>query len=176
MPSTSQAAGSSKSAKKSPPRKAAKAKAQDDALTLLMNDHREVEGWFAAFDKARSDDRKRELAAQICTALRVHTQIEEEIFYPAYLDATGDEDMNDEAIVEHDGARKLIDEIENGGPGADKWEAKVHVLSEMIKHHVHEEEKRDGMFARARKADLDLKALGEDLAERKRALMDKRSA
>jgi hemerythrin superfamily protein len=146
-------------------------KPEMDAVQLLKSDHREVEGWFEEFEKSRSDDKKAKLAHKICKALTVHTQIEEEIFYPAFLEATGDEDMNDEAYVEHNGAKQLIAEIEAGTPESDKWEAKVTVLSEMIKHHVHEEEMRDGMFAKARKSDLDVKELGAQLKARKAQLM-----
>lgn len=146
-------------------------KPEMDAIQLLKSDHREVEGWFEEFEKSRSDDKKAKLAHKICKALTVHTQIEEEIFYPAFLEATGDEDMNDEAYVEHAGAKKLIAEIEAGQPGMDMWEAKVTVLSEMIKHHVHEEEMRDGMFAKARKSDMDLEEVGARVAARKKELM-----
>jgi hemerythrin superfamily protein len=141
-----------------------------DAVQLLKSDHRQVEEWFEEFEKSRSDAKKQKLATQICSALKVHTAIEEEIFYPAFLEATGDDEMNDEAWVEHDGAKKLIAEIEAGGPGEDKWDAKVHVLSEMIKHHVKEEEKRDGMFAKAKQADMDLDELGAEMATRKAQL------
>ena len=144
----------------------------DNAITLLKADHREVEDLFEKFEKARTSDRKQTLAQQICQALKVHTQIEEEIFYPAFMAETEEEDIHHEAIVEHDGAKKLIAEIEAMGPDDDYYDAKVKVLSEMIKHHVNEEEKRGGMFARARDSDMDLEALGEQLAERKQTLMD----
>src|ERR1700736_5843784 len=144
---------------------------QQDAIALLKADHRQVEEWFAQFESTRSDGRKQKLALQCCQALKVHTQIEEEIFYPAFLEATEEEDIHHEAEVEHDGAKKLIAEIEASQPDDDYYDAKVKVLSEMIKHHVNEEEKRDGMFAKARKSDMDLKALGEQLAARKAALM-----
>jgi hemerythrin superfamily protein len=147
------------------------AKPEMDAIQLLKADHRQVEEWFEEFEKSRSDDKKEKLAHKICTALTVHTQIEEEIFYPAYLDATGDDEMHDEAHVEHDGAKKLIAEIEMGKPGENMWEAKVSVLSEMIKHHVHEEEMRDGMFAKAKKSSMDLDEIGMQLAARKKELM-----
>ncbi|MET0984151.1 MAG: hemerythrin domain-containing protein [Steroidobacteraceae bacterium] len=151
-------------------RKSRAAKPQD-AVTLLKGDHREVEGWFQEFEKARSDKRKVDLATRICTALKVHTQIEEEIFYPAFIEATQDEDMHHEAVVEHDGAKKLIAQIEASGPDDDYYDAKVKVLSEMIKHHVKEEEQRGGMFAEAKQSDMDLQALGERMSERKAALM-----
>jgi hemerythrin superfamily protein len=144
--------------------------ARTDAISLLKNDHRQVETWFEQFEKARSDDRKRDLATNICNALRVHAAIEEEIFYPAFYDATREEDLHHEAIIEHDGAKKLIAEIESSGPDDDFYDARVSVLSEMIKHHVKEEEQRDGMFAKARGSGMDLISLGEQLAERKREL------
>lgn len=144
---------------------------QPDAIALLKADHDEVEGWFADFEKTKSDAKKQKLATQICAALKVHTQIEEEIFYPACREAGLEDDMMDEADVEHDGAKKLIAEIEAGAPGDDHWDAKVTVLGEMIKHHVKEEEQRGGMFAKARQADLDLKELGADMKARKDELM-----
>ena len=149
----------------------AKKSQSKDAIAFLKADHREVEGWFADFEKTGSDTRKQKLANQICMALEIHTEIEEEIFYPAAREAGVEEDMMDEADVEHNSAKKLIAEIKSGKAGDDHWDAKVHVLSEMIKHHVKEEEQRDGMFAKAKKADLDLETLGEQLSTRKKALM-----
>jgi hemerythrin superfamily protein len=143
-----------------------------DAIALLKADHRQVEQWFGQFEKARDDERKLDLATRICIALRVHTAIEEEIFYPAFIAATKDEDLHHEAIVEHDGARKLITEIESSGPDDDYYDAKVTVLSEMIKHHVKEEEQPGGMFAKARKSRMDLVALGEQMSARKTELED----
>lgn len=144
--------------------------ARMDAIALLKADHRQVETWFEQFEKARSDDRKRDLATNICDALRVHSAIEEEIFYPAFYEATREEDLHHEAIIEHDGAKKLIAEIESSGPDEEYYDARVSVLSEMIKHHVKEEEQRDGMFAKARSSGMDLAALGEQLASRKAEL------
>ena len=142
-----------------------------DAIALLKADHDEVEGWFNDFEEAKGDAKKQKLADQICKALKVHTQIEEEIFYPACREAGIEEDMMDEADVEHQGAKNLIREIEAGKAGGDHWDAKVHVLGEMIRHHVKEEEQRDGMFAKAKKADLDLDELGAQMQRRKRELM-----
>jgi hemerythrin superfamily protein len=140
-----------------------------DAITLLKADHRKVEGLFEKYESARS--KKADIARQICMELIVHTMIEEEIFYPACREAGVESDMLDEANVEHDGAKILIAELENGSPEDDYYDAKVKVLSEEIKHHVKEEEKRGGIFTESRKADLDLDALGEQLAARKKELM-----
>ena len=167
----------SKSSKKAASRKTTTArragaskKAPGDAVSLLKADHRQVEKWFAEFEKSRSDSRKAELASKICAALTVHTEIEEELFYPAFIEATGDKDLHHEAVVEHDGAKKLIKQIEASGPQDDYFDSKVKVLSEMIKHHVKEEEQRGGMFAEAKQSDMDLKVLGEQMRARKQEL------
>ena len=146
---------------------------ESNAIELLKADHRQVEEWFEEFEKARVGDRKQKLASQICEALTIHTTIEEEIFYPAFYEATDEEELHNEAQVEHDGAKYLIKKIESSGPDDDLFDAQLKVLSEMIKHHVHEEEKRDGMFAKARQSDMDLDALGVQLASRKAELQGK---
>jgi hemerythrin superfamily protein len=161
----------SKSKSKSKSTRSAAPKSQD-AIALLKADHRQVEEWFEQFEKARDDNRKQTLATKICNALKVHTTIEEEIFYPAFLEATDDKDMHHEAEIEHDGAKKLIEQIEASAPDDDYFDSKVKVLSEMIKHHVKEEEQPGGMFAEARKSDMDLDALGEQMAQRKSELED----
>ncbi len=143
--------------------------AKQDAIALLKADHRKVEDLFEKYESARS--KKQDIARQICLELTIHTMIEEEIFYPACREAGVESDMMDEANVEHDGAKVLIAELENGSPDDEFYDAKVKVLSEEIKHHVKEEEKRGGIFTEARKADLDLDALGEQLAARKKELM-----
>jgi hypothetical protein len=144
---------------------------KQDALKLLAQDHREVEALFEKFEKAKGDDQKERIARQICTELKVHAMIEEEIFYPA-LEGKIDEDDLKEAYVEHDGAKVLINDIEAGSPDSEFYEAKVKVLKEEIEHHVKEEEKQQGnIFTQARKADVDLKALGEQMAARKAELM-----
>jgi hemerythrin superfamily protein len=141
-----------------------------DAVTLLKADHQQVKQWFAQFRKTTDESRQRALAREICHALRLHTTIEEEIFYPAFLSATQDKDIHHEAEVEHHAAKELIAEIEKLTPSDNYFRAKVNVLGEMIKHHVKEEEKPGGMFAQARKAKMDLAALGTRVAERKSQL------
>jgi hypothetical protein len=147
-------------------------KATPDAIALLKADHRKVEDLFAKFEKARDDDRKKALAREICTELTIHSMIEEEIFYPACQGLIEDEDVLDESYVEHDGAKVLISEILSN-VNARYFEAKVTVLSELIKHHVKEEEKRsEGLFAQARDAGLDVEALGKRLKARKEQLKE----
>jgi hemerythrin superfamily protein len=147
----------------------AKSKATD-AIELLKADHRQVKEWFGQFDKTASRSKKQQLASTICDALTIHTTIEEEIFYPAFIDATGDKDVHHEAVVEHAGAKKLIADIQGLSAYDDYFNAKVTVLSEMIKHHVNEEERPGGMFAEARKSKMDLASLGEQLRARKKEL------
>lgn len=144
---------------------------KQDALQLLAADHRKVEELFAEFEKASGDGRKEKLAREICTELKIHTAIEEEIFYPA-LRGNIEDDSLDEAYVEHDGAKVLINDIEAGGPDEQFYDAKVKVLQEQIEHHVKEEEKQHGnIFQQARAAEVDLEALGEQMAARKEELM-----
>lgn len=140
------------------------------AVRLLKADHRQVETWFDEYEQLEDDSDKLALFNQIALALKVHTQIEEEIFYP---EERGDveEDMLDEAYVEHDGAKKLIAEIEAMQPGDEFYDAKVKVLGEYIKHHVKEEEQPGGIFSQAKKGDEDLDAMGERMEARKQALM-----
>jgi hypothetical protein len=146
---------------------------KQDAIALLKADHRAVEELFAKFEKASGDGRKQSLAEEICLELSVHAQIEEEIFYPA-CEGKVDEDLLKESYVEHDGAKLLIAEIMSGGPSDEFYDAKVTVLQEEIEHHVEEEEKRmEGLFAQARKAGLDMDALGDELAARKMELTER---
>jgi hemerythrin superfamily protein len=155
-------------------RTAAKKAGGGDAIALLTADHREVEKYFADFEKARTDKRKGELAAKICLALKVHTQIEEESFYPTSRQYLDDEDIVDEAVVEHASAKELIAQIEAMEPGDELYDAKVKVLSEMIEHHVKEEEKE--YFPQVKKTDMDLQAIGAQMAARKKELMAELSA
>jgi hemerythrin superfamily protein len=156
-------------------KKSAPSKSAPDAIELLTADHREVKALFKAYDKLvkaeAGSDEKQTIALQICTALTAHATAEEEIFYPAAREVLGeDEDLVDEADVEHASAKDLIAQIEAGSPDEDDlYDAKVKVLGEYIDHHVKEEEGE--MFPKVRKSDVDLEALGADLAARKAELL-----
>lgn len=136
---------------------------------MLKDDHREVKGWFANYDKTEDDKAKQEIADKICLALTVHTQIEEEIFYPAAYDAIEDDDLLDEAEVEHASAKELIAQIQAGKVGDPLFDAKVTVLGEYINHHVEAEETE--LFPECHDSKMNLKTLGEQMAARKAELM-----
>ena len=144
-----------------------------DGLQLLTADHRKVEDLFERFEAASGTAAKEKLVRRICTELKVHSQIEEEIYYPAIRGKVDDAGL-DEAYVEHDSAKLLINELEAAEPDERFYDAKVKVLSELIEHHVKEEEKeRDNLFQQTRAADIDLEALGARLAARKQELLAK---
>lgn len=149
---------------------------KEDAVALLVSDHKAVKKLFKEYEKLAESDKpaleeKAKLVQSICNELLVHTQIEEEIFYPAVREALGEDDMVDEALVEHDSAKYLIQQLQKGKPGDEMYDAKVQVLGEYIDHHVKEEEEE--MFAQAKKAKLDMDALGAELLEKKQQLMKK---
>ena|SRR5579872_2101593 len=141
-----------------------------DALDLLIKDHRTVKKLFSDFEglSDRSKATKSTVAKQICDALTIHTRVEEEIFYPAVRKAIKDDDLMDEALVEHAGAKELIAQIKTMDPSDDLYDAKIKVLSEQIEHHVEEEE--GDMFPQVRKAEMDLGALGQEMSRRKEEL------
>lgn len=142
-----------------------------DAIEILKADHRKVEQLFEQFEKATLRSQRAKIAQDVCKELIIHAMVEEEIFYPACREHTDDK-MLDEAQVEHDGAKILIREIMAGSPDEPFFAAKVKVLSEEIKHHVAEEERRgDGIFAAAKAGGLDVAALGRRIQERKSELM-----
>ena len=146
---------------------------ETDAIALLTADHRTVKELFKQFEKLTKqdgvDEEKAELVLRICNELTVHAQIEEEIFYPAVREAIDDDDLMDEADIEHASAKDLIAQLEDLEPGDDHYDARVTVLGEYVDHHVKEEEGE--MFSKARKADVDTAELGAELAERKQELM-----
>ena len=143
-----------------------------NALTLLRQDHDEVSEMFEKFEKRKdkmTSQQKQTLVEEICTALTVHAQIEEEIFYPAVGPEIDDEDLMDEAVVEHQSLKELIAKIEDEGPDGEYYDAHVTVLGEYVKHHVKEEQGE--MFKKVRATDIDLKELGGRMQQRKMELM-----
>jgi hemerythrin superfamily protein len=146
---------------------------EQDAIALLKSDHKKVKALFSEFDKLKddgADEDKAAVVARICNELKIHTAIEEEIFYPAVRKAIEDSDLMDEALVEHAGAKDLIAQLEDAAVDDDLYNAKVTVLGEQIAHHVKEEE--SSMFPKAQKAKLDTAALGTKMTKRKTALME----
>lgn len=153
-------------ARKAPAKKSA---APKDAIALLRADHKVVSDLFEQFEKTRSDARKAAIVAQICKELTVHTEIEEEIFYPAVKAALKDHELIPEANVEHASVKDLIAQVEGKTPDGEMYDAKVKVMGEFVKHHVKEEQNE--MFPKAKKTKLDMVALGAQMAARKQELM-----
>lgn len=152
--------------------KARSSRSAPNAINMLTEDHAKVRKMFKQFEKMKDkaeDAEKAELVRQICQELTVHALVEEEIFYPAAREAIDDQDLLDEAEVEHATAKELIGQLERMQPGDELYDAKVTVLGEYVEHHVKEEEKE--MFPKVRKARLDLEHLAEQIAERKQQAM-----
>lgn len=143
-----------------------------DALTLLMEDHKAVDKIFKQFEKLKKggggDAEKAELVRSVCASLTVHATIEEDLFYPTMYDAADAEDLLHEAEVEHATIKDLVSQLEEMEPTDELFDATVLVLAEYVRHHVKEEEGE--IFPKAKKAKVDLDALGERLMERKRSL------
>src|SRR5690242_17134671 len=143
-----------------------------EPMTMLIEDHRKVQKMFKQFEKLKDqddDEVKRELAEMACAELKVHTQLEEEIFYPAAREALDEAALVAEALVEHDSAKQLIAQLE-GESDSERYDALFTVLGEYVNHHVTEEQ--DEMFPKLKKADLDWEALAAQMQERKRELME----
>jgi hemerythrin superfamily protein len=143
--------------------------AADNALAVLRADHERVAELFARFEKLKSNGaQKHHLVERICDELELHARVEEELFYPSARGLIHDDDMMDEAVVEHESFKRLIEELRRLKPGDDKYDATVTVLAEYVKHHVKEEQ--DEMFPKVRAANIDLVALGRAIKTRKRQL------
>ncbi|MGQ0750755.1 MAG: hemerythrin domain-containing protein [Betaproteobacteria bacterium] len=140
-----------------------------DALAMLKADHDKVKKMFKDFEKLDESEEKAQLVRQACAELKVHTRLENEIVYPAVREAIEDDDLMDEALVEHQAAKELISQLEQMEPGDEMYDAKFTVLGEYVNHHIAEEQKE--MFPKARKAKIDLAGLGEQMLARKQELM-----
>ena len=142
-----------------------------DALSMLKADHDKVRKMFKDFEKldTEEDQEKAQLVKQACMELKIHSQLENEIVYPAIREAIEDDDLMDEALVEHEAAEELISQLEQMQPGDEMYDAKFTVLGEYVNHHIAEEQKE--MFPKARKAKIDLAELGEQMTARKHELM-----
>lgn len=148
-------------------------KVAQNAIAMLTDDHKKVKILFKNFENLKEEaivDEKAELVGRICKELTLHAQVEEEIFYPAVRAAIDDDDLMDEADVEHAEVKDLIAQLEAMQPGDDHYDAKVTVLGENVDHHMKEEQ--DEMFPKARKAKIDITALGAQIMQRKKELQD----
>jgi hemerythrin superfamily protein len=153
--------------------KTATRRTKNDAIKLLTADHAKVKKMFKEFEKlSKKDDEegKQELATQICQELMVHAQLEEEIFYPAAREAIEDEELMNEAVVEHNSAKELIAQIQSMGASDPMFDATVKVLGEYVNHHI--EEEQNEIFPKVEKAKVDLEEIGAEIAQRKEELME----
>lgn len=167
-PATKQT-GAATAAKKATAKTAAKKSTKfKDAITILKADHKLVSELFADYEKTRSVPKKKALVAKICSELTVHTQVEEEIFYPAFKAALRDKELVPEAIVEHATLEDLISQVDGKEPDGEMFDAKVKVLSEYVKHHVKEEHTE--LFPKAKNSKLNLEELGTQILARKEEL------
>jgi hemerythrin superfamily protein len=151
-----------------PARRSSPKSSSPDALALLRADHKAVSALFEQYEKSRAASKKKALAHEICKALTIHAQIEEEIFYPAVKAALKDKELVPEALVEHASMKALVAQIESQEPGSEVFDARVKVLAEYVKHHVKEEQNE--MFPKVRNTRIDTDELGERLAARKQEL------
>jgi len=146
----------------------------DDAVSLLTADHDKVQELFKQFDEikdvtdARGLQEKQRIVAAACAELTVHTQLEEEIFYPAVRRIIDEADLMNEAQVEHDGAKALIEQLSRMTAKNEMFNAKFTVLAEYVKHHINEEQTE--MFPKVRLAELDLAQLGQRMTARRQEL------
>ena len=151
----------------------ARGESKNGAVKLLTDDHNKVKKLFKEFEKLKDGDggakEKSAIVGEICLELTIHAKVEEEIFYPAVRESIDEEDLMDEADVEHAGAKSLIAELVGMKPGDDHYDAKVTVLGEYIDHHVKEEQEE--MFPKAKRAKLDMGELGERIMQRKEELL-----
>lgn len=147
-------------------------RSKHDAIKLLTDDHNKVKKMFKEFEKLhkKQEEGKEELVQQICKELTVHTQLEEEIFYPAAREAIDDDDLMNEAAVEHQAAKDLIEKIQSTSSADPMYDAMVSVLGEYVNHHI--EEEQNEIFPKVEKAKMDLEELGSEIEERKEALME----
>lgn len=148
---------------------AKKSLAPTEAIAMLRADHKKVSSLFDAFEKTKSAARKKKIVSEICLELTVHTTLEEELFYPAVKAALKDHELIPEANVEHGSVKDLIAQVRDVEPGGEMYDARVRVMGEFVKHHVKEEQNE--MFPKAKKTNLDLIALGAQMAARKADLM-----
>ncbi len=143
--------------------------ANQDAIALLKADHEAVNLLFSEFENTRSPADKKALVAEICAALSVHVQIEEEIFYPAIQAALKDKLLVPEALVEHAGVKELMSQLQHVEPDGKMYDARVKVLSEYVRHHVKEE--HNEMFPMVKTSSVDLMELGGRMSARKDELL-----
>ena len=144
---------------------------QPEAIAMLIEDHQKVQKLFRSFERTEDQQQQEQLATQICNELTVHTQLEEQVFYPAAREALEEGDLVDEAAIEHQVAKELIEKIRQSRPHDEEYCALVTVLGEYVNHHIDEEQKELFPQLKKSKSEIDFDALGEEMQQKKRELM-----
>ena len=143
---------------------------QPEAIAMLIEDHQKVQKLFRQFEKTENAQQREQIAKQVCDELVVHTQLEEQVFYPAARQALEESELVNEATVEHQVANDLIEKLKGMNGGNGEYAATFTVLGEYVNHHISEEQ--DELFPAVRKSDLDFEALAEEMQQRKKELQD----
>jgi Hemerythrin HHE cation binding domain len=141
-----------------------------DAIELLKLGHRQVSEWFKDYDSAGTSARKQELVSRICNALQIHTVLEEEIFYPAFVEATDDCFLYDAAVHDHADLKRLIEQVVQSSPVDELFDSRVRILGDVMAQHMADEERLGGLLAEAAESAMDFDALGVQLRARLRQL------
>jgi hemerythrin superfamily protein len=150
----------------------AESAAHREVIDMLKDDHKRVLKAFREFEKLdphKDPERCQSLVTQTCNELRLHAELEEQCFYPAARHGVREEDLIEEAEVEHAAAKRLLEELEKMGPDDEKFSATFKVLGEYVKHHIGEEEHE--IFPQLSRAKLDWQKLQEDMMEQRKTLM-----
>ena len=142
---------------------------QPGAIAMLIEDHLKVQKMFKAFERTDDQQKQQQLATEICNELTVHTRLEEQVLYPAAREALEEGDLIDEANVEHQVAKDLIEKIKQSRPHDEEYCALVTVLGEYVNHHIDEEHKE--LFPQLKKTEIDFEALGEEMQQKKQELL-----
>jgi hypothetical protein len=143
---------------------------EENAIALLRQQHRQIQQQFARYEQEVSESQWGVAVKDALAALKMHMEVEEEVFYPAYLDATDDQEGHHDAMVEHEAAKKLIEDIEYSDPADEYFEAMMRVLFKIVRAHIVEEEAPGGMFDSARRTGVDLRKLARNMAAKQAEL------
>ena len=137
------------------------------ATDLLKKQHKSVKALFKKVEETEDGRRRRQLMDEIANELKMHTKLEEEIFYPAVreIGTSKAEEMVDEAYEEHHVVDLVLAELPQVDPEDERFAAKMTVLSELVEHHAEEEEEEMFPLAEKKLGKERLQELGERMEQ-----------